>query len=176
MLRAEGWHWLTVGRHLERVLVHLPGARQPRRAARPGRRRRRTPRPETYGWTVLLRALSSYEAYRGTHRSGIDPRLVAAFLLLDPDLPPVRAAGRPGTWRRPLLAATDDDIGVHARRAAGRLRAELRVPRTSTSSSARGWQVLAASAQGALALHTALADTAFARGVPAEPRRRDGRA
>lgn len=85
MLREEGWHWLMLGRWTERVVftcrvlaAHAPGMDGddvPPGAA------------ESYGWAVLLRAMSAYEAFRGSYRAGVSPERVLEFLLLDTDFP-----------------------------------------------------------------------------------------
>ena len=129
----------------------------------------RTTPAETYGWTVLLRALSSYEAYRGTHRSGIDPRRVTAFLLLDPDSP--RSALYSARHLETALhTATEDNIGEAARRQAGRLRADLEYRELDELLGEGLENVLRRVDEGCASLHTALAHTSFARGVPAELR------
>lgn len=123
MLREEGWQWLTIGRYLERVVFtcRVLGARSGLLMIPTGARATAS---ETFGWTVLLRSLSAHEAYRKTYRNVVDPRRIAEFLLLDPDLP--RSALYSARHVEACIAdvtATRDDSP--ARRTAGRLRAEL---------------------------------------------------
>jgi uncharacterized alpha-E superfamily protein len=86
MLREEGWQWLMLGRWIERVLftcrviaAHAPDMD---RAVNVGREAQ-----ESYGWSVLLRAMSAYEAFRGSYRTGVSPDRVVEFLLLDSNFP-----------------------------------------------------------------------------------------
>lgn len=123
MLREEGWHWLTIGRYVERAvftcrtlgvrsgLLHIPEGSRATAA-------------ETFGWTVLLRSLSAYEAYRKTYRSVVEPRRVAEFLLLDADFP--RSALYSARHVEACVATvTATRADSPSRRTAGRLRAEL---------------------------------------------------
>jgi uncharacterized alpha-E superfamily protein len=123
MLREEGWDWLTIGRYVERVvftcrvldvrsgLLHIPASQ------------RATP-AETFGWTVLLRSLSAYEAYRKTYRTVVEPRRVAEFLLLDRDFP--RSALYSAKHvEECVVRVTAPRLDSPSRRTAGRLRAEL---------------------------------------------------
>lgn len=123
MLREEGWHWLTIGRYLERVVFtcRVLGARSGLLMIPTGIRATAS---ETFGWTVLLRSLSANEAYRKTYRSVVEPRRIAEFLLLDPDLP--RSALYSARHVEACVAdVTATRADSPARRTAGRLRAEL---------------------------------------------------
>ncbi len=123
MLRDEGWEWLTIGRYAERVLFtcRVIGVRSGLLVIPGGARA--TP-AETYGWTVLLRSLSAYEAYRRTYRTAVEPSRVAEFLLLDPDFP--RSALYSARHVDACVSSVvDGSSDSQARRAAGRLRAEL---------------------------------------------------
>lgn len=123
MLREQGWDWLSIGRYVERVVFtcRVLGVRSGLLLIPTGMRA--TP-SETFGWTVLLRSLSAFEAYRKTYRSAIEPRRVAEFLLLDPDFP--RSALYSAKHvERCVGNVTATRLDSPARRAAGRLRAEL---------------------------------------------------
>jgi uncharacterized alpha-E superfamily protein len=123
MLREEGWQWLTIGRYLERVVFtcRVLGARAGLLMIPTGARATAS---ETFGWTVLLRSLSAHEAYRKTYRNVVDPRRIAEFLLLDPDLP--RSALYSARHVELCVAnVTATRADSPARRASGRLRAEL---------------------------------------------------
>ena len=164
MLREEGWEWLTIGRYIERVvftcrvigvrsgLLHLPEGVRASAA-------------ETHAWTVLLRSLSAYEAYRKTYRTAVEPRRVAEFLLLDPDFP--RSARYSAQHiERCVQSVTSSLIAAPGRNAAGRLRSELEFRQVG--------EVLAEGLEafvGRLILvcdevHGALAAQCFARGLP----------
>lgn len=123
MLREEGWDWLTTGRYVERVVFtcRVLGARSGLLHIEEGAR---ATAAETFGWTVLLRSLSAYEAYRKTYRSVVEPRRVAEFLLLDPDFPrsALYSARHVERSVASVMAGREDSA---ARRTAGRLRSEL---------------------------------------------------
>jgi uncharacterized alpha-E superfamily protein len=163
MLREEGWHWLVLGRYLERVVftVRLLGARAGMLDAGQEAGAR-----ESYGFAVLLRSLSAYEAFRSTYRAGVDPYRVAEFLLLDPNLP--RSALYSACRVEEAMAViTDADSGVSrpARRLAGRVRALLEY-RQVEEIFAEGVEVfLARLAVLCADLHNSLGETSFARGV-----------
>jgi uncharacterized alpha-E superfamily protein len=121
MLRDEGWHWLALGRWLERLsfTCRLLQVRAQSLTPADGDDRR-----DSYEWAVLLRALSAYESYRTTYRSGLSPERVVEFLLLDRDFP--RSARHAAIHVDESLAqVADDRVGASARRVAGRLRSML---------------------------------------------------
>lgn len=168
MLRDEGWHWLVAGRHLERMVltVRVLGHRAPLLGGT-------GPVPagptETYGWSVLLRSLWAYDAYRKTFRTGIDPRRVVAFLLLDPACP------RSALWSARLLETAlletgSEEVGREARRWAGRLRSELEYRELQDVLDEGLGVVLARLTDLCGRVHGALVDGAFARGLPADLR------
>lgn len=164
MLRTEGWHWLTVGRYLERVVFSclVLGTR----TAQLGTAGERRASPaETYGLTVLLRSLAAYEAYRKTYRSGIDARLVTEFLLFDATCPRavLWAASR---LEASVLEVVDEQVGQGARRAVGLLRSELAY-RTVDEVLLDGLpEFLTGVRQACTTVHGALVDDSFARGAP----------
>jgi uncharacterized alpha-E superfamily protein len=123
MLREEGWDWLTVGRYVERVVFtcRVLGVRSGLLLIPEGARA--TP-AETFGWTMLLRSLSAFEAYRKTYRTVVEPRRVAEFLLLDPDFPRSALYSARHVERR-IVNVTAPRLDSPSRRTAGRLRAEL---------------------------------------------------
>ena len=120
MSRDDGWRFLVLGRSLERVdmTARLLTASFGDSAGAAG--------PSE--WVTTLRSCSAHEAFLRTYRRGIEPDLVAEFLLLDRLVPrsAVHALGqaeeclaelKPGAGR----AGLDDD----ARRILGRARTEL---------------------------------------------------
>jgi len=161
MLRDEGWLWLSMGRHLERLVFtcRMLNAREGLLAASA----RVSPTvQEQYAASMLLRSLSAYEPYRRTYQAAIRPVRVAEFLLFDADFP--RSLVRCGV----RVASCADQVGLAdgspVPRLAGRLAAELQY-REIREVMAEG---LGAYVQrlGALAeeLHEAVGESAFARG------------
>ncbi len=161
MLRGESWDWFQLGRHLERLVFGLRvlAVRAPLLTGSTGF-------AEAYGWTVLLRCFGAVEAFRSTHRAGVDQRRAVEFLLLDRNFPrsalyAVRhldgAAGR----------VTDETYGDTARRTVGRLRAQLEF-READEVLAEGIVVFTTRlASRCLDVHTALVEQPFARGASA---------
>jgi uncharacterized alpha-E superfamily protein len=81
MPRDEGWHFLQAGVYLERasMTARILQAEAPLLGLLPGR-----PNPEhVHRWLSLLRSVSGYEAYMRLMPGGIQPLLVAEFLLFD---------------------------------------------------------------------------------------------
>jgi uncharacterized alpha-E superfamily protein len=120
MLREEGWNWLMLGRFLERLTFtcRLLAVRAQSLTPVGGDRR------DSYEWAVLLRAMSAYESYRTTYRSGLSPEHVIEFLLLDKDFPRSARFAAAGVDES-LAMVADDEVGATARRLAGRLRSML---------------------------------------------------
>ncbi len=86
IMRNEGWHFIQLGRYIERASatatlldVHLRALlNQPEQA--------------TYGqdyisWVALLKSCTSFEAYCQTYTADLRPERIAEFLLLNPELP-----------------------------------------------------------------------------------------
>jgi uncharacterized alpha-E superfamily protein len=124
--REEGWYWLMLGRWLERLsftsrvlAARASTLESPSHPLAGG-----TSGSAVYGWAVLLRALSAYEAFRGAHRAGLSPERVVEFLLLDRDFP--RSARHAAMQvEDALVQVADEEVGASARRIAGRLRSML---------------------------------------------------
>ncbi len=165
MLREEGWHWLVLGRYLERVVFtsRLLAARAGLLEAGPGAGAR-----ESYGFAVLLRSLSAYEAFRTTYRAGVEPHRVAEFLLLDPNLPR-SALFSACRVEEAVAVVTEADSGVSrpARRLAGRVRALLEY-RQVEEIFTEGVDVFLSRLTALCGeLHDSLGETSFARAVQA---------
>ncbi len=85
------------------------------------------PTTDFYQWGALLRAVSAFEVYRKTYRTGIAPRRVAALLTLHPDMPRsllfcLRSALH-------SLETIANDQSRETQRRAGQLYSELRYTR-----------------------------------------------
>ena len=163
MLREEGWDWLTIGRYVERVVFtcRTLGARSGLLLLPAGGRATAS---ETFGWTVLLRSLAGYEAYRKTYRSVVEPRRIAEFLLLDPDFP--RSALYSARHvERCVVNVTAPRLDSPSRRTAGRLRAELEFRQVGEVFD-EGIPAFVARVTAACdAVHSGLVTECFARGV-----------
>ena len=79
---GEGWYFLELGRHIERVQlmgrlldVHF-------RAAQDG-----TTGPKYFDWLVLLKFCSAWEPYTKRYTASIRPQKIAEFLLFDTEFP-----------------------------------------------------------------------------------------
>ncbi|HVU71670.1 MAG TPA: alpha-E domain-containing protein [Mycobacteriales bacterium] len=124
--REEGWYWLMLGRWLERLTftTRVLAVRAPTLEAPSDPLASATGGSAVYGWAVLLRALSAYEAFRGAHRAGLSPERVVEFLLLDRHFP--RSARHAAMQvEDALVQVADEEVGSSARRIAGRLRSIL---------------------------------------------------
>jgi uncharacterized alpha-E superfamily protein len=82
MLRDEAFHFLRLGSFLERAdgTLRLLDARSGSTAGEPHG-------DDPHEWTVLLRTLSAFEAYRRLFRDAVTPQRVAEMFLLRPDVP-----------------------------------------------------------------------------------------
>ena len=115
--RDDGWRFLTLGRHLERVdmTARLLSARFADTSTSPE-------------WVTTLRCCSAHEAYLRTYRRAVDASLVAEFLLLDRLFP--RSVFRALTEAERCLAELDPHptragLEEEARRILGRARTDL---------------------------------------------------
>jgi uncharacterized alpha-E superfamily protein len=126
MGRGEGWHYLQVGRFVERagsgaVLLDRHLNATDAGGARPGARQ------DPGEWVALLRCCSALEAYCRHYTADLRRDRIAEFLLLNPDFPrSVRfAADRVGESLRAIGDLTNRRAGSRAVRLAGRLHASL---------------------------------------------------
>jgi uncharacterized alpha-E superfamily protein len=117
MSRDEGWHFLVLGRSVERIdmTARLLSLRMPSAAYAPD-------------WSTLLRASGADESYIRTHGGTGDPRSVAAFLMLDRLFP--RSVLHALTAAEDCLAKLDPDpsragFTDAARRPIGQMRTRL---------------------------------------------------
>jgi len=126
MGHGEGWHYLQVGRFLERAeataaLLGLHFSDLPTAADEVERRSRQT------DWVGLLRSCSALEGYCRHYTADIRAERIAEFLLLNSEFPrSVRfAAARVESSLRALSRQTMRSAGGRAERLAGRLHASL---------------------------------------------------
>ena len=83
---GEGWHFLELGRHIERAQlvsrlldIHFgivaPGYSQP------------PPAPKYFDWLVLLKFCTAFEPYCKEYTAALKPEQIAHFLLFDSEFP-----------------------------------------------------------------------------------------
>jgi uncharacterized alpha-E superfamily protein len=86
MNHGEGWHFIQVGRFLERAsaTATLLDVHFETMFSRTGGR---TTSADYLEWVTLLKACTAFEAYRKVYTTGVEPRGVAEFLLFNPDFP-----------------------------------------------------------------------------------------
>lgn len=126
MSHGEGWHFIQVGRFLERAgatALLLDTHFQPHLAATP-----EEPSPLDFNdWVALLKCCTAFEAYCKVYTADVQPTRVAEFLLLNGESPrSVRfAADRIQRSLQAIAQATASRGAGRAERLAGRLRAAL---------------------------------------------------
>jgi uncharacterized alpha-E superfamily protein len=125
--RTEVFHFLQLGRYLERVNqisrilnVKIHGLRDDGPIAE------RTMR--VVHWSSLLRSCSAYEAYLREHHDQIDPEGVVRYLVLDADFPRAMrfCVARCVESLREIAGGDEDEYRSEAERQLGRLDSELR--------------------------------------------------
>ena len=126
MNHGEGWHFIQLGRFLERMnaTAVLLDAHF---AAFPGDASRELLAGEYLEWLGLLKSCTAFEAYCKVYTADLRPDRIAGFLLLHPDSPrSVRfAAEVVQTCLSSLADFTQTSKSGKANRLAGRLRAGL---------------------------------------------------
>jgi uncharacterized alpha-E superfamily protein len=125
--RDEVYHFLRLGRYLERVDVIgriLHAKCQSLTAGSVGSE----VGLELVRWTGLLRSCSAYGAYLRTERDRVEPVGVIRFLVLDPDFPrTIRfCVARCRESLREIAGGDEDEDVSEAERLLGRLESELR--------------------------------------------------
>jgi uncharacterized alpha-E superfamily protein len=125
--RDEVYHFLELGRYLERVGVIgriLHAKCQSRFEPAPGG----DPAMELVRWTGLLRSCSAYGAYLRVERDRVEPSGVIRFLVLNPDFPrAIRfSVARCRRALQEIVGGDDDEFASEAQRLLGRLDSELR--------------------------------------------------
>jgi uncharacterized alpha-E superfamily protein len=125
--RDEVYHFIRLGRHLERVcvmgqLLHAKCRTRPEGGAS------FDPAIELVRWTGLLRSCSAYGAYLRVERDRVDPAGVIRFLVLSADFPrAIRfCVARCRESLREIAGGDDEEYTSEAERLLGRLDSELR--------------------------------------------------
>jgi uncharacterized alpha-E superfamily protein len=118
MLRDEAFHFLRLGSFLERAdgVLRLLDARSGSTAGEPHG-------DDPHEWTVLLRTLSAFEAYRRLFRDAVTPQRVAEMFLLRPDVP--RSLRRCLIEVRENLKVVANHQSARTERLVGSLQAQL---------------------------------------------------
>ncbi len=125
MIHAEGWHYIQIGRSIERAAatatmleMHFGDAGGAVRDGGIG---------AYISWTALLRSCSAFEAYCQRYTADVRPERVAEFLLLSADFPrSVRfAVDTVEASLRSVARALGRSSAGRVDRLAGRLRASL---------------------------------------------------
>jgi uncharacterized alpha-E superfamily protein len=118
MLRDEAFHFLRLGSFLERAdgTLRLLDARSGSTAGEPHG-------DDPHEWTVLLRTLSAFEAYRRLFRDAVTPQRVAEMFLLRPDVP--RSLRRCLIEVRENLKVVANGQSAQTERMVGSLQAQL---------------------------------------------------
>ncbi|MGI8549994.1 MAG: alpha-E domain-containing protein [Dehalococcoidia bacterium] len=109
MPQDEGWHFLQVGKYLERagMTARILDAR----AGDLDLSDEHTEPEEVHRWLSLLRSVSAYEAYMRMRPGGVQPASVAEFLLLSQSFPRSVAFGIGRVHEE--IEAIDRGLGLH---------------------------------------------------------------
>lgn len=118
MLRDEAYHFMRIGSFLERAdgTLRLLDARSTSVGAQDGD-------SDPHEWTVLLRTLSAFEAYRKLFRGAVTPQRVAEMFILRADVP--RSLRRCMVELRDNLHAVVNSSSMETERRVGALQAAL---------------------------------------------------
>ena len=125
MNRGEGWHFIELGRYLERATETAALLNAHWRALPPVRERGDV--TDHLGWVSLLKARTSFEAYCQVYTADLRPERVAEFLLLSAEFPQtVRfSVNRLHAAILAIGQETDAPEAPIVERLSGRLRASL---------------------------------------------------
>jgi uncharacterized alpha-E superfamily protein len=118
MLRDEAFHFMRMGTFLERAdgTARLLDARSTSGTTSEHGN-------DPHEWTVLLRTLSAFEAYRRLFREAVTPQRVAEMFILRPDVP--RSLRRCLIEVRENLKAVSNSTSGETERRVGALQARL---------------------------------------------------
>lgn len=129
MSRDQGWHFIQLGRYLERAIATAEVLDvEFRDLYRGGGLRTGAADQQSYlEWVALLRGCAAYEAYTRVYTLEVEPRHIAEFLLLNPEFPySVHFAidVLQGSLEA-IAAVTETSKGARVHRLVGRLRATV---------------------------------------------------
>ncbi len=125
--RAEPFHFLQLGRHLERI--HQIGRILQVQLSTPHDHDSQSEMNwDLVHWSNLLRSCSANESYLQEHRNQIEPLKVVEFLVMNPNFPRSIqfCVTRCCESLKAIRSSEDDPYGVEAARILGRLDSELR--------------------------------------------------
>ena len=131
IVHDEGWHFMQVGRFLERADKTTRFLDLHWQSLPAGPRPTHVGQTDALEWGAILRSCSAWDAYKALHTSKVDPALVAEFLLLAPDFPrSVRfCAEALDRALRDISGSPSGRFAHDAERLSGRLVAELQFGR-----------------------------------------------
>ncbi|HRE61770.1 MAG TPA: alpha-E domain-containing protein [Micropepsaceae bacterium] len=84
MRHGEAWHFIDLGRHLERALLV---AQLLEVYFAPQGDGAHLPPPKYFDWLNLLKQCTAFEAYCKVYTAAIEPQRIAEFLIFDPEFP-----------------------------------------------------------------------------------------
>lgn len=127
MSHSEGWHFIRVGRFLERASATATLLDVHFRSFFEEQPDVNTPTLDYPAWVSLLKSCAAFEAYCKVYTAAIQPRSIAEFLLLNAESPrSIRfAATMTQTALQTIGKATNTRNAGRAERLTGRLRAAL---------------------------------------------------
>ncbi len=127
MSHSEGWHFIRVGRFLERTTATAALLDTHFSVFLTGQSAYDNEPLDYLGWVELLRSCASFEAYCKVYTAAIRPAHIAEFLLLNPELPrSIRfSCAMMQAALQAISKATSTRSTGRAERLAGRLRATL---------------------------------------------------
>lgn len=127
MSHSEGWHFIYVGRFIERASATAALLDVHFRALLQGQENDTSVPLDYLGWVGLLRSCAAFEAYCKVYTATIQPNSIAEFLLLNAEFPrSVRfAASMNQAALQAIAKSTNIRNAGRAERLAGRLRAAL---------------------------------------------------
>src|SRR5262249_54380742 len=123
----EGWHYMQIGRFIERATTTAAMLESHFREPGPPPNADEVALGEYVEWVGLLRACGAFEAYCKHYTADLRPERIAEFLLLNADFPrSVRfVIDRVEFSLRAIARALDKPSNGRAERFAGRLKATL---------------------------------------------------
>jgi uncharacterized alpha-E superfamily protein len=126
MRHGEGWHFIQLGRHIERAflvsrLLDLHFGKMPPDVQQEVRA------PRYFEWITLLKQCTAFEAYCKVYTADVQPAKIAEFLILDPEFPHSIRFAVDGIQKelRFLGPGGTSPKRLQAERLAGRLKASL---------------------------------------------------